>query len=60
MRLEFARIHYSADTRLSTSSSPQPTGEPGYEARVVVGHLPLPLISFSPLPLDVLLLFFSV
>ena len=32
MRLEFARIHYSADTRLSASSSPQPTGEPGYEA----------------------------
>ena len=34
MRLEFARIHYSAETRLSASSSPQPTGEPGYEAKV--------------------------
>ena len=33
VRLEFARIHYSADTRLSASSSPPlPTGEPGYEA----------------------------
>ena len=32
MRLEFARIHYSADTRLSASPPPQPTGEPGYEA----------------------------
>ena len=34
MRLEFARIHYSADTRLSASSSHQPTGEPGYEAKI--------------------------
>ena len=36
-RLEFARIHYSADTRLSASSSPQPTGEPGYEATLPTG-----------------------
>ena len=45
MRLEFVRIHYSADTRLSASSSPQPTGEPGYEATLLAGEYGIVTVS---------------